>query len=141
MSQENLPGGTLASPPSTEEHLAIDRARPRAGDSFAYGADEETYRIVSEENVLAGTIDPDPRMGEPVVGSNTRLSRIPFWATIRRGFEWDTERNLGRRADLVSPLADPDPLQEMEESPTYIRQTVRITPSPWDETLVIGGDE
>jgi hypothetical protein len=143
MSQENFPGtsGTLVTSPDLVEHLAVDRARPRAGDRFAYGGDEDTVRTVSEESVLAASPDPDPRMHDQVVAPNTRLSRIPIWQTIRKGFEWDREANLGKRAELISPLAGPDNLQSMEESPTYIRQTIRVTPGPWDRELVIGGNE
>lgn len=139
MSQENLPGGTLVSPSSTEAHLAVDRARPRAGDRFAYGGDEDTVRDIAEEAVLSAVPDPDPRMGDRIVGLNTRPSRIPVTATVRRGFEHDLEANLGKRAELISPHAAADPLQSMEDSPTYVRQTVRIVPGPWDDRLVIGG--
>jgi hypothetical protein len=80
-------------------------------------------------------------MDDPIVAPNTRLSRIPIFQTIRKGFEHDLEANLGRRAELISPLAHPDNLQSMEESPTYIRQTIRVTPGPWDRELVLGGQE
>lgn len=143
MSQANFPGtsGTLVTPTDAIEHMAVDRARPRAGDRFAYGGDEGTVRTVSEEAVLSAVPDPDPRMDDPIVAPNSRLSRIPIWQTIRDGFEHDREANLGRRAELIPPLAGPDHLQSMEESPTYIRQTIRVTPGPWDRELVIGGTE
>lgn len=138
MSQENASGGNLTSPTPFDEHLAIDRARPRAGDLFAYGGDEDTVRDVSEAALLSHVPDPDARMDDPVIGINSRFSRHPFWATIRRGFEHD-EPNLGKRAELVSPVAGHDPLQSMERVPSYERNTFRVTPGPWDEELLIGG--
>jgi hypothetical protein len=137
MNQGNASGGTLVTPTSVDEHLAIDRAIPRAGDRFAYGGDESTVRIVSDEAALAAVPDPDATMDDPIVGINSRLSRIPIWQTIRRGFEDDTP-NLGKRADLISPLAGHDPLQSMEDSPSFERNTFRIIPGPWDETLLVG---
>lgn len=141
MSQENLPGGNIVSPTRFDEHLAVDRARPRAGHPLEFGGLEHTVTDISDPDVLAANPAPDPRMGLKPVGLNTRPSRIPVWMTVRRGFEHDLFANLGNRAPLVSPIAQPDPLQSMEESPTYIAQTVRITPTPWDETLIIGGNQ
>lgn len=139
MSQENQAGGTIVSPVATDVHRAIDRAIPRAGDRFAYGGDEDTVRDISEAALSSPVVDPDASMHDQLVGFNTRESRHPFWATLRRGFEDDTP-NLGKRAELVSPLAGPDHLQSMESSPTWERNTFRITPGPWDENLLVGGN-
>jgi hypothetical protein len=137
MNQGNASGGTLVTPTGFDEHLAVDRAIPRAGDRFAYGGDEDTVRDIAEAALASPVPDPDASMDDPIVGINSRFSRHPFWATLRKGFEDDTP-NLGKRAELVSPLAGHDPLQSMEEVPTFERMTFRIVPGPWDESLLVG---
>lgn len=135
---ENYPG-SIRTPDGlpVDPHLAIDLARPRFGDPVHTGAFEDEVRLISEAAAPSPLPDPDPRMGDPVVGVNTRMATHPFWATVRKGFE-DIPL-LGQKGPERSPHASPDPLQSMEASPNYHRSTFRTTPGPWDESLLIGG--
>lgn len=119
-------------------YFPVDRAIPRAGDPRRYAGDESTVKEVRETAAPVISRDPDRAQLDPIVAVETRRATVPIVATIRRGFEWDTEANRGNRRPAPLNVVASAPQQAMEREQLVRANTLRVTPTAWDAELLIG---
>lgn len=120
-------------------HAPVDRARPRWEHPIRFAPFEGAVVDVSDPDVRVVSGSPEARMHDPIIAGAARPATVPQAFTVREGFE-DGPGNQGNRGALQRVQARADDLQSMERVEAYRRNTIRVTPTAWDEKLIVAGE-